>query len=275
MQGVRSSSLLSSTKTLRGRVAVVTGGATGIGRACAAALARAGAGVCIGYKRSRDDAAEAVAEIAATGARCTSVQADVDREHDVDRLFAHCERDLGIPDLVLYSAGISGHGKRVVDLALEEWEATIRTNLTGAFLTTRRLLRGLHDGAPGTVVAISSVVDEMPITRGAEYAVSKAGLRMLVRCLALEGARRNVRVNGIAPGLVLTRLNAELREHPDRLARTAERIPLRRAADVEEIATAAVFLSSDAAKYITGQTLRMDGGLLLNIASGPAPGAPR
>lgn len=255
--------------TLHGRVAAVTGAETGIGRACAIALARAGAAVAIGFLDERDEAERTRAEVTVTGARCTVEHVDVGDERAVERFFSHAERELGTVDLLVNSAGINSHGKPVAELDLAAWETTIRTNLTGPFLVARRFLRGLPNGTPGRIVMITSVHEVMPSIGVAEYASAKAGLRNFVRCLALETAARRVNVNAVAPGTIVTRMTHELVDDPRAMEEHVKTIPLGRPGRVDDIADACVFLCSPAADYITGTSLTIDGGMLLNIASGP------
>ena len=255
--------------SLRGRVAVVTGAETGIGRACAVALAREGAAVCIGYHSEASEAESARAEVAETGARCTVAKADIGDERAVDALFARCERELGTADLLVHSAGVNSRGKPVAELELREWEATLRTNLTGPFLTARRFLRGLPESSPGRIVIVTSVHEVMPALNVADYASAKAGLRNFVRCLALEAASRRVNVNAVAPGTIVTRMVQELIDDPRAMSEHEKTIPLGRAGRVDDVAAAVVFLCGDGAGYITGESLTIDGGMLLNVASGP------
>jgi glucose 1-dehydrogenase len=247
----------------------VTGAETGIGRACAIALAEAGAAVCIGYRDEADEAETTRAQVAATGARTTLAQADVGDETAVDRLFAHATERLGTVDVLVHSAGVNAAGTHVVDLDLATWERTLRTNLTGPFLTARRFLRGLPEGTEGRIVVISSVHETMPALGVADYSSAKGGLHQFVRCLALEAAARRVTVNAVAPGTVLTRMTQELLDDPKALAEHLTTIPLGRAGRVEDIAAATVFLCGPGASYVTGTSITVDGGMLLNIASGP------
>lgn len=254
---------------LTGHTALITGAESGIGRACALALANAGAAVCIGYKDDGAGAEETRRQATAAGARAVTVRADVGSPHDVERLLAACVKELGTPDLLVHSAGINAHGKRVVDLAPAEWDAVLRTNLTGPFLVARAFLRALPVGTPGRIVIVTSVHEEMPALGVAEYCASKGGLRSLVRCLALEAAARRVTVNAIAPGTIVTAMTQELIDDPAAMAEHEKTIPLGRAGRVDDIAAAAVFLCGDGADYITGTSITVDGGMLLNVASGP------
>jgi glucose 1-dehydrogenase len=170
---------------------------------------------------------------------------------------------------LINAAGVPPREKRILDLTLDEWNATLRTNLTGPFLAATRFALALPLDQAGAIVNISSVHEEMPAARVAEYAAAKGGLRNLTRCLALELSDRNITVNAIAPGTILTQMNPDLLADPAALADHERTIPLGRAGTVDDVAGVAVFLAGPAARYMTGTTVTVDGGMLLNVDAGP------
>lgn len=255
---------------LQGRVALVTGGASGIGAAIAVAFARAGARVCINYHSNGAGAEETAAAIRQTQGDATVIRADVGSEENVEALFAAAKRAFGTPTILVNDAGIDALGKPIVELSLAEWEAAIRTNLTGAFLCARAFVRGLADaGTHGAkIINISSVHEEIPRAGASEYCASKGGLRNLTRCLSLELAPQKINVNGIAPGMILTPMNQADLDDPQKLKKDEEMIPWRRGGQPQEVARLALYLASSEADYVTGATYVIDGGLMQNQGQG-------
>lgn len=254
---------------LAGSVAVVTGGESGIGRACAQAIAASGADVCLTYFRDRAAGDEVAAAIAASGGRALAVQTDVADEAQVESLFTRCRAAFGPPSLLVNSAGRNMSGVRVCDMDLAQFEGVVRTDLFGPFLTCRAFARGLLTmGGRGRIVNISSIHERAPRAGGADYDAAKGGLAQLTATLAVELAPSGVAVNGVAPGMILTPMNqAALDDPAARRAREAK-IPWGRAGRPEEVADLVVFLLSTSADYITGATVVIDGGLSLNVALG-------
>ena len=252
---------------LQAHVAVVTGASSGIGQAIAIALAREGAAVILVDHEDRKGVQETGARISAAGGNAHVVEADIRAEADVERLFSEAAAALGTVTLLVNSAGVDSGGKKVRDMSLDQWENVLRTNLTGAFLAARAFLRGLGD-APGKIINISSVHQEIPRVGAAEYCASKGGLHMLTRTLALEGAPNRVTANVIAPGMVLTPMNQEAIDDPKVLEEQVQSIPLKRAAKPEEVAALAVYLAGPDADYISGATFTIDGGLHINLGQG-------
>ncbi|MBC5824391.1 MAG: glucose 1-dehydrogenase [Candidatus Eremiobacteraeota bacterium] len=256
-------------KKLQGRVAIITGADSGIGQAIAQHFGRHGANVIVNYLHDRIGAEKTRAVIEQAGSRAEVAQADVGREDDVERLFEICEASFGKPSLLVNNAARNASDVRVADMDLEQWEATLRTNLTGPFLCSRRFVRS-RSGQPtgGKIVNITSVHEEMPAIGAADYCASKGGLRNLTRCLALELATLKINVNNIAPGTVLTEMNKDLLDDPHALREHEQTIPWKRAGRPDDVADVALFLVSEASDYVTGTTFVVDGGMLLNVGNG-------
>jgi glucose 1-dehydrogenase len=256
-------------KILAGQIAVVTGSDSGIGQAIAVEFAQAGADVAVDYLEDEAGAERTRNAVEAAGAKAIVVRADVSDASDVDRLFDACEEALGMPTILVNNAGTDALGKPVTELTPDEWSKSLRTNLTGPFLCTRRFVNALAaQNRPGKIINISSVHEDIPRAGAAEYCASKGGLRNLMRCLTLELADKHINVNNIAPGMVLTPMNQEAIDDPKKREDEVQSIPLKRAAAPEEIAKVALFLASPSNGYVHGSTYVIDGGLMRNLGQG-------
>jgi 3-oxoacyl-[acyl-carrier protein] reductase len=236
--------------------ALVTGASRGIGAAIAKSLAAEGWPVGVNYRTDEEGAAAVVSEIEAGGGQALSVQGDVADPDAVDKLFTEVEQRFGPVLVLVNNAGVRADGLSM-QLEDDEWEHVLATNLSGAFRTTRRALKGMMRARHGRVINIASVVGPVRGNAGqANYAASKAGLVGFTRTVAAEVARRGVTVNAVAPGLVETELTEGIDQQ-----RFLDAVPARRAGTVGEIAACVRFLASDDAAYVTGTTLTVDGGL--------------
>jgi 3-oxoacyl-[acyl-carrier protein] reductase len=248
---------------LRDKVALVTGGSHGLGEAICLALAAEGARVAVNYRRSPERADALVARLTREGGtQAVAVAGDVTCEADVAAMFDRAEAALGPVAILINNAGVCPVAK-VAEMPLATWEETLRTNLTGAFLASREMVR--RTTAAGLRAAIVSVASPAAFVGSASgkahYAASKAGLVALTVSLARETAGQGLRVNAVAPGMMATEMTADiLRTDAERYART---IPLGRVAETREVADVVAFLASDRAAYITGATVDVSGGLLM------------
>ena len=244
---------------LDGRVALVTGGARGLGRMMATALAQAGADVAI-TARKLDSCEETAAFIReTTGRRCQAFAADVTVAAHVDRLAADVERELGRIDILVNNAGTNIRGA-VEALTEADWDTVIDTNLKGPFLCSRAIGPRLVARGWGRVINLGSTLSVIALPGRAPYASSKAGVLNLSRVLALEWAGTGVTVNTICPGPFATEMNRQLLDDPVKYKALMDLIPMGRWGEVEELAGAVVFLASDASSFMTGSAVFVDGG---------------
>ena len=246
----------------QGRRALVTGAATGIGRATAKRLAADGAAVVVNYVGGSRDAGSAVAEIEAAGGRAIAIGADVTKEKQVRSMFQRARKELGGPvDILVNNAGVESAFK-LVDMPLDEWQRVIDVNLTGTFLCAREAARGMTaSGAGGAIVNVSSVHQQIPWGRYSHYCASKGAMKLFAESISKELAADGIRVANVAPGAILTPINRDLMEDPRKQDAVAAEIPLRRIGRPEEIAAAISWLASAEASYVTGTTLFVDGGM--------------
>jgi NAD(P)-dependent dehydrogenase (short-subunit alcohol dehydrogenase family) len=244
---------------LDGKRALVTGGARGLGRVMAEALAEAGADVAVA-SRTLDACQAAADEIArATGRKTAAFTVDLSRSEDITRLARDVERGLGPVDILVNNAGINVRGPSD-ELSEDDWDAVIATNLTAPFLLSRALGPGMCTRGWGRVINLGSILSVVALPGRAPYASSKAGLLNLTRVLALEWAGRGVTVNAVCPGPFATDMNRQLLADPVKYKAFIEKIPMGRWGELHDIAGVTVFLASDASAFVTGSALFVDGG---------------
>lgn len=248
------------TPPLGGRVALVTGGGRGIGAAIARRLAADGAAVAINYVANRPAAEATVRAIEAAGGRAVAVGFDVGDREAVRTGMARVVDALGGLDILVNNAGIAKDAL-VLRLKEDDWEAVLRTNLTGVFLCTKAAARVMLKARGGRIVNLASVVAESGNAGQSAYAAAKAGVIGFTKAVARELASRCITVNAVAPGLVRTEMSQGIAEAQRAAYRLA--IPLGREAEGEEIAAAVAYLASPQAEYVTGHVLRVNGGLYM------------
>jgi len=240
---------------------VVTGGSSGLGEATAIAAAGAGAKVAIVYSSSTDKADAVVRKIATTGGEAFAIKADVSDPNAVARLFAEIDQRWGGIDVLVNNAGIDGKRALAWETDLEEWRKVININLTGAFLCSAEALKRMVPKRQGVILNVTSVHEIIPWSGYSAYTSSKAGVAMMTKTLAQEAAPYGIRVLAIAPGAIRTPINRSVWGDPEALKDLEDKIPMRRIGEPAEIGTMAVVLISDAASYVTGCTITVDGGM--------------
>lgn len=240
-----------------GKIALVTGASRGIGEAIALDLAKNGADVAINYGRDKESAGKVAEKIRDMGRKALLVQANVADAKEVQDMMEAIRKEFGHLDLLVNNAGVV-RDRTVKNMAQEEWDKVIETNLTGTFNVTKAALAIMRDN--GSIVSISSVVGMNGNFGQANYAASKAGIIGFTKSLAKEVAKRNIRVNTVAPGFIETEMTKGIPYIRKVIVKFF--IPLKRLGSVEDIAHTVSFLLSDKAAYITGQAIRVDGGLM-------------
>ncbi|MER1999216.1 MAG: 3-oxoacyl-[acyl-carrier-protein] reductase [Lysinibacillus sp.] len=246
--------------TLQGKTAVVTGGSRGIGRAICVELARLGANVVVNYSGSEDKAREVVTEIEALGSKGVAIQANVADAEQVDALMKQSLETFGTIDILVNNAGIT-RDNLLMRMKETEWDDVVDTNLKGVFLCTKAVSRQMMKQRSGRIINISSIVGVSGNAGQANYVAAKAGVIGLTKTVAQELASRNVLVNAIAPGFITTEMTDALPE--DIKATMLKQIPLAKLGQPEDVAKTVAFFASDAANYITGQVIHVDGGLVM------------
>ncbi|MEX3744509.1 MULTISPECIES: 3-oxoacyl-[acyl-carrier-protein] reductase [Lysinibacillus] len=247
-------------RKLEGKVAVVTGASRGIGRAIALKLADEGAKVIVNYSGSQAKAEEVVAMIQENGGEAIAVQGSVSKTEEVTALMDAAVKTFGSLDILVNNAGIT-RDNLLMRMKEDEWDDVLDTNLKGVFLCTKAVTRQMMKQRAGRIINISSIVGVAGNAGQANYVAAKAGVIGLTKTTAKELASRNILVNAIAPGFIETEMTDQL---PDDIKQgMLTQIPLAKLGQPEDIAKAVVFLASDDANYMTGQTLHIDGGMVM------------
>lgn len=251
---------------LQGKVALVTGASSGIGKAVAMEMARQGASVVVNYIGKSDAATELVDSVHRTGGSAIALEADVSSRAEVVDMIARAVSQLGRIDVLVNNAGVEKESP-FLDKSEDEWDRVVGVNLKGAFLCAQAAAREMAKRKRGTIINISSVHEDLPFPGYSAYCASKGGLRMLCRNLALELAKYNINVVNVAPGAVNTPINKVTLSDPEEKIALLREIPLGRVGKPEEIAKLVCYLASDDASYITGSTIVIDGGLMHQTGS--------
>ena len=248
-------------KDLEGKVVVITGSSTGLGKSMAIRFATEKAKVVVNYRSKEEEANSVLEEIKKVGGEAVAVKGDVTVESDVINLVQSAIKEFGKLDVMINNAGmenpVSSH-----EMSLSDWNKVIDTNLTGAFLGSREAIKYfVENDIKGTVINMSSVHEKIPWPLFVHYAASKGGMKLMTETLALEYAPKGIRVNNIGPGAINTPINAEKFADPEQRADVESMIPMGYIGEPEEIAAVAAWLASSEASYVTGITLFADGGM--------------
>ena len=242
------------------RLALVTGGSRGIGRAIALALGKNGCDVAVNYNASAEAAEALCGELAALGVRASAFRADVSDRTQVEALFKAVEAGMGPVEILVNNAGIT-RDNLLMRMKPEEWDAVLAANLSSAFYCTQSAIRGMAKARWGRIVSIASVVGLVGNAGQANYSASKAGLIGFSRSVAREYATRGVTVNVVAPGFIGTDMTGVLKEQVKEAI--LGQIPLGRMGSPEDVARAVAFFASEESSYVTGQVLAVDGGMTM------------
>ncbi|MBE5101006.1 3-oxoacyl-[acyl-carrier-protein] reductase [Priestia aryabhattai] len=245
---------------LQGKVAVITGASRGIGRAVAIELGKLGAKVVVNYSGSEAKALEVVDEIKGLGTDAIAVQANVAESDSVQAMIKEAISTFGSVDILVNNAGIT-RDNLLMRMKEDEWDDVINTNLKGVFLCTKAVTRQMMKQRAGRIINISSIVGVSGNAGQANYVAAKSGVIGLTKTTAKELASRNITVNTVAPGFIATDMTDKLNEEVQ--AEMLKQIPLASFGQPEDVANAVAFLASDASRYITGQTIHVDGGMVM------------
>lgn len=245
---------------LRGQTALITGSSRGIGREIALALAKQGANIAVNYAGSEEKAAEVVQELETIGVKAIKIRANVADESDVKAMIKEVVKTFGSIDILVNNAGIT-RDNLLMRMKVEDFDDVIDTNLKGAFLCTKTVARPMMKQRAGRIINIASIVGVSGNPGQANYVAAKAGMIGLTKSSAKEFASRNILVNAVAPGFITTDMTDILTD--EQKAAILTNIPLQQLGEPKDVANVVCFLASESAKYITGQTIHVDGGMVM------------
>jgi glucose 1-dehydrogenase len=246
---------------LKNTTAIITGSSQGIGRGIAERFAREGANVVINYIGNMDMANEVKSNVEALGGRAIAVQGDVSKIEDIESLFAAAVGEFGAVDILVNNAGVERHAP-FWEVSEQDYDFVMNVNVKGTFFASQAMAKHLIETKRrGKIINISSVHEDLPFPNFTAYCVSKGGIRMLTRNLAVELGQFGINVNNIAPGAIETPINRNLLNDPMKLQYLLGQIPLKRLGTTDDVGGVATFLASDEADYVTGSTFFVDGGL--------------
>ncbi|MEM7552593.1 MAG: SDR family oxidoreductase [Cyanobacteria bacterium P01_A01_bin.84] len=257
-------------KVLYGQTAIVTGASSGIGQACAISLGKAGANVVVNYVGNPKSAASTVTEIKAFGAKAIALRADVSKKDQVKAMFEEAIASFGTIDILINNAGVQKDAS-FLDMTIEEWDFVMDVNLKGQFLCAQEAAREFVRRGPrpeisrslGKIICMSSVHELIPWAGHVNYAASKGGVMLFMKSIAQELGEKGIRVNSIAPGAIKTPINHMAWETPEAEEKLLKLIPYGRVGETADIGKTAVWLASDDSDYIHGETITVDGGMVL------------
>lgn len=255
---------------LKGQAALITGASSGIGQAIAVAMAKEGAVIGINYSSSDDGAKETLKQVEEAGSKGLIIQADVSDPKSVEEMFTKFISHFGTIDILITNAGIQKDAS-FLDMSFEDWQKVLSINLSGQFLCAQYaakefMKRGVVEEkskAAGKIICMSSVHDIIPWAGHINYATAKGGVLMMMKTMAQELAHHKIRVNALSPGAIKTPINEEVWKDKEKLDELLKVIPYQRLGETKDIGDAAVWLASDEADYINGQTIYIDGGMTL------------
>ena len=252
---------------LQGKVAIVTGSATGIGSAIVRGMAKEGTSVVVDYVGDPTLANGVVKSIQDAGGKAMAIQADISNPEQVNNLVQQSVKTLGRLDIFVNNAGLE-YKYPFTEFPFDKWQKVIAVDLTGPFLCAQAAAKAMiQQGAGGRIINISSVHEDLPMITNAPYCAAKGGLRMLMRTIAVELAPHKITVNNIAPGAIFTPIDADVEANTVIEKELMAEIPLGRWGKPEEVADLAIFIASDAASYCTGSTFFIDGGMIRQAGS--------
>ena len=249
---------------LENRVAIVTGGSGGIGKGLCERLAKDGAKIVINYRSSKEKAEKVKKKVEQIGSEALIVQADLGKVDQINNLVQQAINNFGKVDILVNNAGLEKRAD-FWDITEEDYDLVLNVNLKAVFFAAQAVVKHFREtNNKGRIINISSVHEELPFPHFTSYCASKGGVKMITRNLAVELGSMGITINNVAPGAIATPINQDLLDNPEQLKKVTQNIPLGRMGEPEDIAGIVAFLASDEAKYITGSTFYVDGGLLWN-----------